>query len=174
MRKQKGFSLIELLIVVAIILIIAAIAVPSLLRSKMLANESAAASTIRTLNTAESTYQSTYGIGFAAQITNLGGAVPCTATSTTACLIDETLSTATPGKKQGFQYTAVGTGGGGTASSPILDFVSSANPIVVGTSGNRRFCSSSDFVIRFDTTAPGTNVATPSACRTGENVLQNN
>jgi type IV pilus assembly protein PilA len=60
MRSTKGFSLIELLIVVAIILIIAAIAVPSFLHSRMAANESAAVATIRTLNTAQISYSSAY------------------------------------------------------------------------------------------------------------------
>src|SRR5712692_4165546 len=74
-RKQKGFSLIELLIVVAIILVIAAIAIPSLLRSKLNANEASAVHSLRALNTACTNYASTYGGGYPAAISNLGPAV---------------------------------------------------------------------------------------------------
>jgi len=94
MKKQKGFSLIELLIVVAIILIIAAIAIPNLLRSRMAANEASAVGSLRTINTAEVTYQTTYpNVGFAANIGALGGAAPCNvATQAASCLIDDVLS----------------------------------------------------------------------------------
>src|ERR1017187_3798593 len=80
-ENHKGFSLIELLIVVAIILIIAAIAIPNLLRSRMAANEASAVGSIRTMNTAAITYNSTYGIGFPstlAQIGTTGTTVSCT------------------------------------------------------------------------------------------------
>src|ERR1700688_5293815 len=92
--KQKGFSLIELLIVVAIILIIAAIAIPNLLRSKMAANEASSVATLRTYNTSIVAYQTTYAT---APTTNLSELGPSTTPSSTAAdLVDNLLGGGVP------------------------------------------------------------------------------
>ncbi|MBV8207494.1 MAG: prepilin-type N-terminal cleavage/methylation domain-containing protein [Acidobacteria bacterium] len=144
MKKQAGFSLIELLIVVAIILIIAAIAVPNLLRSRMAANEASAVGTLRTINTAQVTYMTTYPATGYTALAALGGASPCTPAPASACIVDATVSTG--GAKSGYTFTS--TPG---SDVPASTFGSNANPQTFGTTGMRNFYSNNGFIITYTT-----------------------
>jgi type IV pilus assembly protein PilA len=156
MRRTKGFSLIELLIVVAIILIIAAIAIPNLLRAKMAANESSAVASIRTINTAMITYQSSYPqVGYATALTNLGGISPCTPSSVTGCLIGSDLAA---GVKSGYNFIAVGSGG-----PPSVQYYASGVPTVLNQTGTRSFCSFEDAVLRVQPS--GASIPSEAACQ---------
>jgi type IV pilus assembly protein PilA len=167
-KQQKGFSLIELLIVVAIILIIAAIAIPNLMRAKMSANDSAAAASERTIVTGEVGYQAAYPtIGYTALISLGGTGAPCTPSSSGACLIDpnlasngggESTTTSTVGKS-GYQFAAA------AGTNVLTQFYTTATP-TSASSGTKYYCAVEDGVIRSTASAGGTTALTEAGCYT--------
>jgi len=154
-NKQKGFSLIELLIVVAIILIIAAIAIPNLLRSKMAANEASAVASLRTYNTAIVEYSVTYGTDPSLNFSYLGPAT--TPSSTAADLIDSLLGTANP-SKSGYNFTYTP---GSVSNGVISQYSINAGPQSSST-GQRYFFTDQSGVIRQTTNGnPASSSSTP-------------
>ena len=168
LHRQRGFSLIELLIVVAIILIIAAITIPNLLHAKIAANEAAAAEVIRTITTASVTYSSTYGNGYPATLANLGGPAGGVSTCDLSVLMDNIIAAA-PSQKSGytFAYTAVGpplTAVAGCTLPGANGYLVTATPISEFVTGIRSFCSDEPGTLHYDTT--GATAGSQNACET--------
>ena len=162
MAKDKGFSLIELLIVVAIILIIAAIAIPNLIRAKISANEASAIHTVREITTAEIAYHSSYlNVGFAPDLASLGSPLTgaCTPSSGSACLLDAQVSS---GVKSGYQLFAAGFASSGATEN--TEFVASAAPSTFNSTGVRSFCAVTDGVLRINPVGNTPPVATVAGC----------
>jgi type IV pilus assembly protein PilA len=165
-HRNSGFSLIELLIVVAIILIIAAIAIPNLLRSRMAANQASAVENLRTITSASITYSSTYQNGFPPTLDTLGG-VGTVASCNAALLVDETIATP-PYQKSGYSFVYTGQVGNispapaGCGTAGFIGYFVTATPLVVGSTGQSSYCSYTPGVIHYDAT--GSNIANPTAC----------
>ncbi|MGA9528073.1 MAG: type II secretion system protein [Terriglobales bacterium] len=144
MTRQKGFSLIELLVVIGIILVIAAIAVPNLLQARIAANEASAVSAIATINTAMVSYYSTYPtVGYPSTLAALGGTCDTPAelpTSAAACLIDSALA---QGTKSGYIFVATS-----ASTQPASSYQTYANPVTANVTGVHSFCSIQDGVVR--------------------------
>ena len=134
-RREFGFSLIELLIVIAIILIILAVAMPRLQKSRMYAQEMAALQAIKTIHTAQTQYYSTFG-KYAETLAALGPPTSGAAGPAASDLIQEDLAS---GEKQGYKFVMTAIPGG---------YIVNANPMAFGSSGSRTFYSDQSMSIR--------------------------
>jgi type IV pilus assembly protein PilA len=179
-KKQKGFSLIELLIVVAIILIIAAIAIPNLLRSRMAANQASAVGSIRSINTAAVSFNSNYQDGFPGLMTEIGTTNGAALSCNNAEYLDPVLTAATAvgAAKSGYWFTlGIGTvvvtnvPAGCAAAGYVDGYSIIAQPAVAGTTGQTTYCSDATGVIRSNP-AGGVPAPVGGLCPIAMNPLQ--
>jgi len=175
-KRERGFSLIELLIVVAIILIIAAIAIPNLLRARIAANEAAAVGTLRTENSSLALYWSNWSSGYPPNMGVMGGP-PGPASCANNGLLDNVLAVAGAATKSGYTFNYAGNIGwpagppAPACAGGFQTYAVDATPLVVGSTGQRSFCTDESGVIRFDPTGAVMG-ATDTACQAVINVIQ--
>lgn len=153
MRKRQGFGLVELIVLLAVLLVIAAITLPGLLRTKIATNEQTAIDSLRTLVSACGDYKMSYG-GYPKGLSNLGPGAPASAAA--AALVDSNLAN---GGKSGyiFLYAAGATDAGGN----VLSYSITASPVKPGTTGRRQFYSDQSGVIRASGTGAANADSTP-------------
>ena len=155
-RRRAGFSLIEVIVVIAVIMIIAAIAIPKLLRAKMVANESAAAASLRAIATVQVAYDATYQQGYAPSLSALGPPASPPPTALKSDLVDSVLAS---GIRNGYSFVYVAIDNTGTGKPDA--FTVNANPVSPGQTGEKYFYVDQTNVIRYKFGGPADASSSP-------------